>query len=436
MKKTAIAALAVLMVFSVTGCTNVGKPDPNLIKKKNDVEDVTAEEDYWWSEIDEESGDSGADEGETPDEGNEEPEAPEEPSEENKKSDIEKLVDNMSLEQKVGQLFFVRPDALETDFDSSLVNDDFSAGVTFVDDMMEDALEKYHVGGVVLFEKNIIDVDQLKKLTKDLQGKADIPLFIGVNELGGYYAPIGNNENFSVKLFDNMNTIENVKEAYTVGSTIGAYLKKYGVNIDFAPVADVSYEEYFVSDINFSFDEKVVADMVEAEIDGFHEAGVMTAVNSFPGYGDGSGYGEYLFTNYNSWKDILKTDALPFLGILDKTDMVMVGHIDLPEVISDDKPASMSKDLIQKKLREELGYNGVVITAPMTDYSILMNYDNSKCAVNAIKAGADIILMPYDLEDSYDAVLKAVKKGDISEERLNESVTRILNLKKANGLIK
>lgn len=432
MKRKTIAALAVLMVFTAAGCGNMGKPDATMITRKNGREDTTNGEDEWWNATDDEDITSAPEVEEPPEEvGGEE-----EPNEEVKKTLVEQTVDGMSTEEKVGQLFFVRVDALETDFDSSVVNDDYSVGVTFVDDMMADALKKYHVGGVALYGKNIVDPDQLQKLTKDLQSKSAIPLFIGVNEIGGDYAPIANSEGFSVKLFDNMNTVDDSKEAYTVGSTIGAYLVKYGVNTNFAPVADVSYSEELVSDCNFSYDEAVVADLVEAEIDGLHKSGVMAAVNSFPGYGDGSADGKYLYTNSSSWKDILKVDALPYLGVLGKTDMLMVGHIDLPDVISDGKPASMSKELIKGKIRDELKYEGVVMTSPMNSYSILNNYNNSKCAVDAVKAGADIVLMPYDLEDSYNAVLKAVKDGDISEDRLNESVKRILTLKEKNELLK
>ena len=110
----------------------------------------------------------------------------------------------MTLEEKVGQLFIVRPDALETGFENSVVNNDDIGGVTYVDDMMKNAMEKYHVGGFVLFEKNIVDGEQLKKFTDDLQGMSEIPLLIGVNELGGDFAPIANNVNFNVKLFGNM----------------------------------------------------------------------------------------------------------------------------------------------------------------------------------------------------------------------------------------
>ena len=427
MRKRIIAALALIMTFSASSCGNLGMPDPGTIThKENDGKSPVTTDDS--STPDEDTTD-GEDSVEV---------VPEMYSPVDETQDyVKATLHNMTLEEKVGQLFFVRPDALETDYDNKTVNDDTIGGVTFVDKMMTEALGKYHVGGIYLYEKNISNETDLRKFTVDLQDKSELPLFIGVQELGGDYAPIANNVNFNVQLFKNMNELGKdgaTNKAKHVGSTIGEYLTSYGVNIDFAPVADVSVDGEKVSEWNFSADATVVASLVDAEIDGFHEQSVMTAVGHFPGYADGSADKKKFVLDVNTWENLVASDLLPYVNILHKTDMLLVGHVELPEVITDGTPTSMSKEFIEGKIRDELGYNGVVITDTMSDAAVMNKYSQSECAVAAINAGADIILTPYDLDEAYNAVIKAVNDGTISESRIDESVTRVLTLKAKRGL--
>ncbi|MBQ8965217.1 glycoside hydrolase family 3 N-terminal domain-containing protein [Ruminococcus sp.] len=429
MKRSAIAVLAICMAFTATACGNIGRPDPKTITKKSGSDTVSTE-----SKITTDEEDITVDVSSEPDvEVVPEVYSPEDDTE----AFVDATMKNMTLEEKVGQLFFVRADALETGFEASVVNNDDIGGVTFVDKMMEDALDKYHVGGVQLFEKNIVDEEQLKKMTADLQDKSALPLFIGVEEIGGDYAPVANNMNFNVELFDNMNVIgasASEDKAKSMGKAIGGYLVSYGVNVDFAPVADVSVSSDSVSDSNFSAEPLIAASLVKAEIDGLHEGGVMTAVNHFPNYADGNANTDKVLNNGNSWEYMLDNELLPYINILDTTDMLMVGHVDLPSVVSDGWPASMSQDLIEGKVRGELGYDGVIITDSMSAKSVRKNYVQRECAVEAIIAGADIVLTPYDLDEAFDSVMKAVEDGKISEGRIDESVKRILTLKAENGL--
>ena len=427
MKKRTIAALALLIAFTSTSCGNIGRPDPGTITRKNEEERKIRSDDSVVTTDEEEP---------TTSEDTSQIEViPEVYSpEDDPEAFIKATIENMTLEEKVGQLFFVRPDALETEYDDTVINDDDIGGVTYVDDMMKKAMEKYHVGGITLHEKNIIDEEQLKKLTAELQENAELPIFIGVDEIGGEFAPIANNANFNVRQFRDMNNAQTPENAKIVGTEIGKYLVKYGINLDFAPIADVSLYPEDVTPSNFSADATVVASLVDAEIDGLHESGVMSAVKHFPGYADGNAEGNDIFLDVSDWDSLLSSDVLPYINVLDKTDMLLVGHISLPSVISDDMPTSMSKDFIEGKIRDELGYKGVIITDSMSANSILYNYPRTESAVYAIEAGADIILMPYDLDESYEAVLKAVKDDKISEDRLNESVERILMLKVNNGM--
>ena len=438
MKKTAIAVLAIFMSVSAAACGSFGKSSPQTVTKKNDTSrtsttaQTSMKNDKTPTDADDtESASDTESENETGT--SHETDAPESDEEL-----IEDLIDKMTLEEKVGQLFLVRPDALETGFENSVVNNDDIGGVTYVDDMMKNAMEKYHVGGFVLFEKNIVDGEQLKKFTDDLQGMSEIPLLIGVNELGGDFAPIANNVNFNVKLFGNMNELGatgSAEKAKNVGTEIGKYLAEYGLNFDFAPRADLSLDSKKVSAGNFSSDAGVASNMVSAEIEGLHASGIMAAVSHFPGYGDNTADNDNFIYNGSLWETILERDAVPFVDSLSKTDMLVIGHVELPAVTDDGFPASMSQQFIQEKVRDELGYKGVIMTDSMAAKSVKKNYVQSECAVEAVIAGADIVLTPYDLDKAYRSVLKAAEDGKIDESRINGSVRRILALKAKSGLL-
>lgn len=178
----------------------------------------------------------------------------------------------------------------------------------------------------------------------------------------------------------------------------------------------------------------IAANLVSAEIEGLHEGGVMTAVKYFPGYGDFDPADEYICSNENSWEYLLDNDIIPFAEVMDDTDMIMVGHISLPNVTEDGLPASMSSEFINDKLRDELGYDGVVMTDTLSAEGIRNNFVQRECSLDAILAGADIVLCPYDLAENYDSVLQAVKDGKIGTVQIDERVRRILKLKAENGL--
>ena len=414
MNKTKIAALAVCMTFLLSACGKIGKPDPNTITR-----------------LDQNDGNEDAETTDT-----EVVPIPYSPIEDTNDY-VETLMSRMTVEQKVGQLFFVRPDALETAYENSVVCDDSIGGVTYVDKMMAEALEKYPVGGIHLYEKNIVDPQQLSKLTNDLQECSAFPLFIGVNELGGDYAPVANNINFDVPMFDNLDVIGktgSMDKAKTLGSSIGGYLTEYGINLDFAPCADISDDAERVIGKNFSNDAVITTNMAAAEVEGFHESGVMTAANHFPGYGDGNADGDTVYINESSWEELQDREILAFSGLLQETDMLVVGHIEMPNAVSDGFPASMSHEFISDKLRDELKYYGIVITDSQSAAAVRNNYVQVDTALGSFMAGADMILEPYDLAEAYDSILQAVNDGTITQERLDVSVKRILKLKAENGL--
>lgn len=349
-----------------------------------------------------------------------------------KKSKAEITLSKISLEDKVGQLFIVTPEQLDTKH----------SNIKSINNTIKSSIKKYRVGGIIMFAGNIGTPSGITKFNKELQKATKTKMFISVDEEGGSVARIANNKKFKVKKFSNMQTIGKTKKtsnAENVGKTIGSYLKKYGFNLDFAPVADINTnpKNIVIGKRAFGSSPTLVANMVNAEIKGFHKSKMMTCVKHFPGHGDTTGdtHKGYVAVN-KTWSQMKKCELIPFQkAFKSPTDMVMVAHITAKKVTKDGLPASLSKEMITNKLRKELKYNGVVITDAMQMGAIAKKYKGGDAAVKAIKAGVDIILMPNGLSQSYNAVLKAVKSGKISKKELDTHVLRILKLKEKYGLL-
>ncbi|MCQ2487648.1 MAG: glycoside hydrolase family 3 protein [Clostridia bacterium] len=335
-------------------------------------------------------------------------------------------IQKMTIEEKIAQLFFIMPEAL----DPTLPED---TKVTAITDTMKNTYKEYPAGGIILFAKNIENPEQLTKLTSDIHALNELTPLIGVDEEGGSITRIAKNENFNVTKFNSMLETKDADEAYNIGKTIGTYLNEYGFDVDFAPVADVNTnpDNPVIGKRAFSADPKTAAKFVSSAIKGFHDANIMTSIKHFPGHGDTQtdthkGYAE----TQKTWDEIKNCEMIPFIkGIDAGTDMVMVAHIAAPKVTGDDTPATLSYTLITEKLRNELGFKGVVITDGMKMGAIAQQYDAADAAVKAIEAGIDIILLPENYIEAYNGVLTAVQNGTITEERIDESVMRILHLK-------
>ena len=338
----------------------------------------------------------------------------------------EKVLTFMSLEQKIGQLFMVRPEAV--------------SGSTSMTGSMWDALVEKKPGGIIMFADNIIDPDQIRTFNKELMKASSEyclgqPMFIAVDEEGGLVARVANNWNFDVKRYDSMLAVGNTgdpSEAEAVGDNIGRYLKNLNFNLDLAPVADCFTNPYntVIGDRSFGADPELVADMVEACIKGFHSQEVMTSIKHYPGHGDtDSDTHTGTVMTYRSWEEMKERELIPFIRNLDITDMVMAAHIVSEGVTGDGVPATLSHVMIQEKLRDELGYEGVVITDAMEMGAISSVYSSDEAAILAINAGCDIILCPMDFGRAYEGLMEAVKDGRVTQERIDESVLRILRLK-------
>lgn len=338
------------------------------------------------------------------------------------------VLGKMSLREKVGQLFIVRPEALAENS-----NAETAPATDRVDDAVISRIEEYPVGGIALFSRNITSAEQLPMFISDLQSSSKYPLFIAVDEEGGRVARIANSDFFNVASYKSMEDIGksgDASKAEEVGRQIGLYLKKLGFNLDFAPVADTNTnpQNIVIGDRSYGSDPALVARMVSAQLDGMHDSGIMGTLKHFPGHGDTKDdtHSGYVSVN-KSWDELKACELVPFISALDKADTIMVSHITVTSI--DKLPSSLSYEIITRKLRNELGYNGVIITDSMAMGAVADSYTSDIAAVMAVKAGADIILMPESLEKSFNAVLNAVNSGEISISRIEESAERVLTLK-------
>lgn len=337
---------------------------------------------------------------------------------------VDSNIETMSLEDKVAGLFMITPEALTG------VGKVIQAG-----DGTKTALETYPVGGLIYFDQNMKDAEQLKTMLSNTILYSKYPLFLGIDEEGGKVARLGNSE-LGVEKVDEAATIGatgDATKAYDSMTTIADYLSEYGFNLDFAPVADVltNPDNEVIGTRAYSSDPEVVATMVQSAIEGLQEHKVSACMKHFPGLGDvvQDPHKESATTD-KSLAEMRETELIPYItGIEAGTDMIMISNMLAPQVIGDNTPCCMSPLLVTDVLRTELGYNGIVITDAMNMGAITNSYSSEEAAVQAIQAGVDIILMPEDFKAAYQGVLDAVKGGTITEERINESLHRIYRVK-------
>ncbi len=266
-------------------------------------------------------------------------------------------------------------------------------------------------------------------------------MFTGIDEEGGSVSRVSCNSGMGTTEFPSMLTVGNsgdVNKAYEVGYTIGTECTELGFNLDFAPVADIysNPDNTVIADRAFGTDATVVSDMVESCVKGFKDANMLCTLKHFPGHGDtvADSHYEAAVTN-KTLQELENEEFLPFSsGIQAGADFVMIGHILTPNITDSSTPASLSEQMISI-LRDELQFEGVVITDATNMAAITNYYSSSEVAVAAIQAGVDMILMPADFQSAVAGVFEALDRGDITEKVIDEHVIRILRAKINSGLI-
>lgn len=342
---------------------------------------------------------------------------------------VEQYLSGMTLEEKAAQLFVVMPEAI-TD----------AGTVTAAGNATRAALEKYPVGGLVYLKSNLVSESQTKEMLantqKYYQEIAGFPIFLSVDEEGGTVARVAGNDGFSVEDVGDMADIGaagDTGKAYEAGMTLGTYLSELGFNLDFAPVADVltNPDNTVIGSRSFGSDSRLVTGMVLAEIEGLSDSGMLSCAKHFPGHGGTAGdtHEGYAYTD-KTLEELTELELVPFAAAADAgVPFIMVSHISAPQAVGDNTPASMSGMMVNGLIREQLGYDGIVITDALNMGAISENYTSAQAAVQALGAGVDMLLMPADFEAAYRGVLEAVKDGTVTEERIDASVRRILRVK-------
>ena len=346
--------------------------------------------------------------------------------------EIELQLQGMSLREKVGQMFYIRPESLDT----SVHTTDFaSLKMQQVSRTMLGVSKDYPVGGIVLYAHNIEDEAQLTRFVTQLRALNGSPLLC-IDEEGGRVARIARNANFDVKTYESMASIGATGDpanAYECGNTIGTYLNRYGIDIDFAPVADVNTnpENIVIGARAFSDNPYVAAPMVTSYLQGLEDAGVVGCIKHFPGHGDTKADTHYGYAqSLKTWDEIRDCEMIPFrAGIRQGCQLIMTAHIALPNVTGSEVPSTLSSLILQDKLRGEMGYEHVIIADAMEMGAITRQYGNVEATLQGIQAGLDIILNPQDFTEAFDAVVEAVNSGTLSKERIDQSVRRILKMK-------
>ena len=344
------------------------------------------------------------------------------PAEESVTVPAPKGIGDLTLEEKVAQLFIIAPEQLDEE------------SVTTLTAAAKEKLAALSPGGFIFFYKNLSTPSALRSFTADLNAACAIPPILSIDEEGGSVARIGNAD-FGVKTYRSMGAVGDTGDpdkAYEAGATIGAYLRDFGFTLDFAPVADVNSnpDNPVIGRRAFSSDPDVVAEMDNAFISGLHSQGVLACIKHFPGHGDTAGDTHEGFVSLDkSLEELYEVELVPFIANLHNTDMVMVAHVSVEKITGSTRPASLSYEMVTGLLRERLGYRGLIITDSLQMGAVVNTYGAAEAAVLAFEAGNDLLLLPEDYAAAYDAVLAAVKSGRISQARLDESVARILRSK-------
>ncbi len=333
-------------------------------------------------------------------------------------------IDQMTTEEKVAGLFFVTPESIMENVTQAV-----RAGAK-----TQEALDLYAVGGLIYFGSNIQSAEQITEMLAGTQDMSKYPLFLGVDEEGGDVSRVAS----ALSEVDNVGSARELGAAgdggqvYLAYSEIAQYLSRYGFNVNFAPVGDIyDGENSMFADRSFGTDAETVATLVSQAVMGLQDNGISACVKHFPGHGstDADSHNGRA-TNDMTEENLLATEVIPFRMALESDpDFMMVSHISLPGITWDYTPASMSSDVVTRILRMQLGYEGIIITDAMDMGAITTYYTSAQAAIDAINAGCDMILKPDNFKEAYQGVLDAVNNGEISIERIEESLMRIYRVK-------
>ena len=331
---------------------------------------------------------------------------------------VEEELSSMSVEEKIGQMLMVLDYSKE------------------VDEELLDKLNTIKPGGFILFAENFESYEQTKKLIEDIKRTSDIPMFISIDQEGGRVQRLKELSDTEVTVIPpmyNLGLTNDVGLAYEVGQVVGEELRVFDINMNFAPVLDIfsNPENTVIGNRSFGTTSSLVSNMALSFAKGQESTGIISVYKHFPGHGD------TLEDSHNTLPIITKTkeelmelELIPFIDAIENdADVIMVGHLAVPEITNDNTPASLSKEIVTGLLKEELGFDGLVITDALNMGALTKNYTEEEIYVNAINAGVDILLMADFDTETVEIIKGNIKNGTIKMEEIDDSVKKILELK-------
>lgn len=349
---------------------------------------------------------------------------------------------SMSPEERVGQIFMPAISAMD------------SQGTREMNPNLSGMLDQIHPGGVILFSRDLESVEQVVRLTDALQvegnspvGNNTVPLFISIDQEGGDISRLP----FGPRMPGNMalGATRSSNVTRSVASTIGKELSSLGITMNFAPVLDVETNQNnpVIGIRSFGSDPNLVSEMGDAYISGMHDAGIICSGKHFPGHGDVDIDSHLGLPLENHTRERMnEVELVPFKSAITAgVDAIMTAHIIFPaydnstsqgaDGVQVPTPATLSKPILTGLLREELGFDGLIITDAMMMKAITDNYGTGDAAIRAIRAGADIILYPEPVDEAYEAVISAYREDPEIQGRVDDSVHRILAMKEKYGML-
>lgn len=334
---------------------------------------------------------------------------------------VEKWLSQMSLREKVGQMII-------------MTNEEQSLTGEFLQELRE-----VRPGGYILMVPNITTFAQTRKMLQDIdelsrrEFSGGVPMILAVDEEGGNVQRllyVEDKEATNVPYMYDLGQTGDEVLAYEIGQVIGTEMRSLGLNLTFAPVVDVfsNSENEVIGRRSFSEDKDVVARMAAELAAGIESVGVGTVYKHFPGHGDTVvDSHEMLPVVGKSWEELEEVELYPFRRAIEAgVEMIMVGHI---AVGGGEEPASLSYEAVTGVLRGRLGFAGLAVTDALNMGAVTENYTGEEIAVKAVAAGNDLLLMPEDARGAQEAIVNAVERGEIEEERINEAVRKILKYK-------
>ena len=337
-------------------------------------------------------------------------------------SDIDKKVKDtmskMTLDEKIGQMIVVTYESYK------------------MDNYLKNALIDVQPGGFLLFGENISTYEETIKLIKEIKSYVKIPMFISIDEEGGEIQRLLKLKDYNITnipfMYD-IGSYDDLELTYNVGKVLAEELRVFGINIDFAPVIDVfsNKDNTVIGKRSFGTTPELVSKHGLSLAMGLEDNGVIAVYKHFPGHGNTAVDSHEALPIVNKTKEeLLNEDLIPFIdAINNNASVIMVGHLAVPSITKDNTPASLSKVLITDFLKSELNYSGLVVTDALNMKALTNYYSDEEICGKAVEAGVDILLMPSSSRKCLKSVQDALKKGTVTEERINESVEKILRIK-------